>query len=409
MASRTIFDHIAKTAGTSVKEAIATAIGERCELADTGYPHHVAVANAGRRRFIGCHMWFYPGEHLAAGWYYSTVLRDPLDRFLSQYYYHRQLRQHVLNGTIFDPAAVAAIHKSLDEYLLDDSIDVRRSHTNFQAHHFACRICARPDDLNEDQLLDAAMASLEDYDLVGVHGDLQGFIDVYCQDMGVPPVPIPRLNVTQGGKGTGTLPDALKDRLAKSNAVDTALYDWACSRFSLRRQGGVARNRPGSRQTAPEAAELNFGTKEIQIMSVTCQGVQDDLPQLANGECMDIKLGCLAKVSEPDLTVGIAIRNSAGDTVASTNTKLMNAQIAIPEPQEFVVRVGFSALLSAGDYKITVALHKGLTHMDGCYHWLDSAARFRVLPGMNAAGDINASIVIALGPRHSDSYRLRSG
>lgn len=405
MAVRTIFDHIAKTAGTSVKEAIAAAIGERSELVDQGYPHHIAVTNAGQRRFIGCHMWFYPGERLAAGWYYSTVLRDPSDRFLSQYYFHRQHREDVLNATIFDPVAVAAVHQDLDSYLADNSPDVRRSYSNFQAYHFACRMCDRPDDLSERQLLDAAIASLEDYDLVGVHSDIQGFVDAYCQAMGVPNVSAPRLNVTSERKGIDALPNELKNKLFASNTVDIELYHWARSRFFLRHRNGIAISSPGSRQTATEAAELSFGTREIQIVSVTCQGRKDGLPQVTGADRVDARLTCLAKIGEPDLTVGVAIRNSDGNVVASTNTKLMHTHIAISEPQEFTIHIGFSALLAAGDYKITVALHKGITHLDGCYHWLDDAARFRVAPGLNADGDVNASIAIEIREmaRHSTS------
>lgn len=397
MPMRTIFDHVAKTAGTSVKEAIATAIGERGELVDQGYPHHILVTNAGRRRFIGAHMWFYPGERLAADWYYSAVVRDPLDRFLSHYYFYRLHRQHVLSGMTSDPAFVAAaMHRDLDSYLSDSSTDVRRTYTNFQSHHFACRMCDRPDDLNDGQLLDAAIASLEEYDLVGVYSDLQGFVDVYCHDLSVPTVLLPRLNITAERKSVDDLPKALRDKLAASNAVDAALCNWAIFHSSRRRLGGASIRSVGSRQAAPEAAAVSFGTKEIQIVSVTCQRRNGEVPQVASGERVDVLLTCLAKSSEADLTVGIAIRNSEGNIVGATNTKFTNTRISIAEPQEFTIHIGFAAALAAGDYKIAVALHKGLVHFDGCYHWLDDAARFRVGPGLNADGNINASIVIAI-------------
>jgi len=34
--------------------------------------------------------------------------------------------------------------------------------------------------------------------------------------------------------------------------------------------------------------------------------------------------------------------------------------------------------LGIGAYSLTLALHKGLTHHEGCYHWLDNAAFFAV-------------------------------
>jgi hypothetical protein len=34
--------------------------------------------------------------------------------------------------------------------------------------------------------------------------------------------------------------------------------------------------------------------------------------------------------------------------------------------------------LTVGEYHVTLALHKGLSHQDGCFHWLEHAASFVV-------------------------------
>ena len=38
----------------------------------------------------------------------------------------------------------------------------------------------------------------------------------------------------------------------------------------------------------------------------------------------------------------------------------------------------FEAWMPPGEYQVTLALHKGITHLDGCYHWVENATRFSV-------------------------------
>jgi hypothetical protein len=84
--SRLIFDHIPKTAGVSIVTALSDVFGEGGALVPYISPHHIAIASAGPRRFLAGHLWFYPSESLAEGWFYATLLRDPVDRFLSQFF-----------------------------------------------------------------------------------------------------------------------------------------------------------------------------------------------------------------------------------------------------------------------------------------------------------------------------------
>src|SRR5665213_3542489 len=89
---RTIFDHLPKTAGTSVRAALSNALEDSGDLVETPCPHHIALREGSARRYIAAHLWFYPGEMLAHDWYYATVVRDPIDRFVSQYYFYRSHR-----------------------------------------------------------------------------------------------------------------------------------------------------------------------------------------------------------------------------------------------------------------------------------------------------------------------------
>jgi hypothetical protein len=376
---RTIFDHIPKTAGTSVKEAMAAAVGERGELAEEGcYPHHTAVARAGQHRFLASHFWFYAGETLAADWYYSTLLRDPLDRFFSQYYFHRQLCEQVTQGMIIDPVVIAAVHQEMEVYLQNNRPDVKRSYTNSQAFHFASRVCHKPDELDDRQLLDAAIASIEEYDLVGVYTDMQGFIDLYCRDLNLPQQALPQLNVTRHRKTPQDFPPAIIEKLRACNAVDNALYGWAKARFEQHRDKGIIVSTLRRRDTSDIDDALNFGSRDIEILSTTFLGKDGAGSPVAQNDTVEVRFACRATVAEPDLNVGIAVRDSQGNNVCATNSRILGEPIVVSGAQLFSLSVLFDACLAAGDYQVTIVMCKGFSHLEGCYHWLENAVQFSV-------------------------------
>lgn len=394
--NRTVFDHIPKTAGTSIRTLIATALGESGARSDPARPHHVAIACAGSSRFVHGHLWFYPGEQLAPGWYYATLLRDPIDRFLSQYFFHRQLREQVLSGAIRDIVVSAAVHQDLECYLDDAREDIRRSYMNVQACHFAARVCERPHELDAHTLFEAAVASLEDYDLVGTYADLPEFVTVYCRALELPTQNLPRLNVTSDRKHERDLTKFVAKKLRATNGVDYMILDWARRRFVC--QAADSRTASPKRGAGSEETKrgVSFGTREIEILDVEC-GIFDTAPTAPSRKRARLRLLCRSAIVEHDLTMGLGVRNVDGDTVLASNTKILGVPLAISSPRDFLVEAEFTPDFPAGDYQVTVALHKGVTHIEHCYHWIDGAAHFRVGPGRCSDDDPCATnLTIAL-------------
>jgi hypothetical protein len=392
---RTVFDHIPKTAGTSVRAALATALGEPVDVSETTSPHRVAVSLSGERRCIASHLWFYPGETLAPGWYYATLLRDPVDRFLSQYFFYRGHQTEVWRGTMTDPQVVAAVQLDLEQYVADSA--VRRSYTNVQAIHFAWRMCDAPEDLDDVRLLDAAIASLEDYDLVGVFADVPAFLDEYCDALTAPRQTLPWLNVTAGRPHVADVPPFVNEHLRASNTVDTVLHEWAHQRFADRQRPRRANSR--TRAIAPPA---NFGSRQIEILSSHCEGEASGSGVVPKGERVMVRVCCRASVAAAALTAGIAVRDRQGVLVYATNSRLLGIPLTLSGPQTFELSFGLPVPLEVGEYRVTLALHKGLSHLEGCYHWLENAASFVV----REAGSVRSDERLAPAVRYPDQPQL---
>ena len=394
MTLRTIFDHLPKTGGTSIIAALGSATGDSGLLPETIYPHHVALGLAKHRRFLGAHLWFFPGEALAANWFYATLLREPIERFLSQYYFHRGHQEQVRRREISDATVRAAVELGIDTYLATDCPSLRNSFSNFQARHFAARVCDAAPELDETALFDAAVSSLEQYDLVGVFSNLQEFSDRYCNAIAAPRQHLRRLNVTPNRPGAAHLPPALVRQLHECNGVDRALYAWAQQRFTKRPSRISTFFAASWRRLAPPHArnvtshlparakasrlEADFGDRRIEIVAVACNGHQHGAPLVAAGEAVVVTLSCIAAIAVTDVTAGIAIRDDKGALVLGTNSRLLNVPLAVSAPGKFVLTLTLHTALASGVYRVTLALHKGFSHTDGCYHWMDNAATFSI-------------------------------
>lgn len=397
-ALQTIFDHIPKTGGTSITAAIARGLGKHNVVQITSSPHHVVAASLGSRRALCGHLWFYAGELLVSDWLYASLLRDPLDRFLSQYYFHRLHRQQVLDRSVTDPVVVAAVSQdNLESYLLDERPHITYSYSNVQAAHFASRMYERPYELSEAQLLDAAITGLRDYDLVGAYTEIGTFLARYCDFLGVPRQELPRLNVTHGRRFVHETSCDTRRKLVAANRVDLALVNWA-------RCNCLPQPSPATRTAVSGVA--NFGTREIEIRTVECWEIERTEGVIPYSEHVCIRLKCRSSIREDDLTVGIGIHNAAGQEVLGVNSKVLGLEFAVPANSEFVVRIEFNACFPAGDYRISLALVRGYSQLDRCFHWLSGVQGFRVEPRQTSGDDPRLGATFVMVRRDADDGEM---
>lgn len=378
---RVVFDHIQKTAGTSLKEGMAAVLGESGCLPDTSYPHRTAMDLVGERNFLASHLWFYPGESLAEGWWYTSVLRDPIDRFLSHYYYYRGQQDDVYAGKVSDPQVIAAVDMDIEQFVFSDRVDASRMYANMQAMHFAWRVCDSPEQLSEAALLDAAKCACEDYGLIGVYESLDDYWRRFCQILQVQYIPLAQRNVTGRRADDRQLSTRVSKRLRSANAVDTAFHAWCRERFVAQSNVAVHPLQDEARTESPKVGTqhpVDFGSKAIRLLECRAMGKYWRQPTVRQGEPLLVQALCEARCSEPSLTTGIAIFDEHGQNVFGSNSNIEQSQLRARAHEQFLIDIEVDAPLPPGDYRVTLALHKGNSHLDGCYHWRDEASRFHV-------------------------------
>ena len=343
---RTVFDHIPKTAGTSIRTAMGEALGESAQRRERSCPHYLAIRTPGRR-LIASHLWFYPGEPLAHDWFYATTSANP-----SIGSCRSSISIEIVCGRD-DPHVAAAARRPGILHLVRSR--TRRSTGQCAVHPL------RRAHVREPEWLKAADygcrgPSLEEYDLVGTFmmfraSPIATATRWMCRQR------VPHLNVTSRPSQQDTHEPRSHQQAHVRNTVDAALYEWATQRCS----------RPDRRACAHELplGRAEFGNRKIEILSVVCRG-RDAEEAVIQAETTSLSFGVPGAPEEHDLTVGIAIRNEQNEQVFGTNSQVQGRSLSVAVEQSFVVSLTLRLDLPAGRHGITLALHKGRTHHEGC-------------------------------------------
>lgn len=388
---RLFFDHLYKTAGTSLNAAFAELFPGYVRIQENPGSHAEILKNRAPD-FIGGHIKFLPGEKLSQNHYYCSVVRDPIEKFLSTFFYNRQVGSELINKglisdeTLFNRWLLASIRFNINEYVKLPSAHL--SFSNIQAKHFASRITNKPHELNDRELLDAAISSLENYDLVGSQENLQGFISRIAIDFKRQPVLIPLLNVTRADEERKNISQETQKILKDGNRVDYHLIKWISERFCWGGQSKIPRSYGHCRENAHplsikiESSSISqtqdFGSKQIIIKSVNCYGSKSKSIVIDNEDLLVIDIDIEAFKFEENLTIGIAIKDGLNRIIYGTNTNIQSVPLEIKKLGKFRQKIVLENYFYSGAYSVTVALHTGSNHLDTCYHWLDNAAHFGV-------------------------------
>ncbi len=122
----------------------------------------------------------------------------------------------------------------------------------------------------------------------------------------------------------------------------------------------------------------SFGNFLAQIIDIKFEGEKSKGKTIQSGEKVNIDLFVKSNADIPDVTVGILIRNRFGVDIFGTNTYLLGKRISMKKNEIRKISFKIDMNLAPGLYTLTVALHRGKTHNNQCYHWLENALEFEI-------------------------------
>lgn len=403
-----LFDHIPKTGGTAFRTALEEIFGR-----DNVTPHLEGRSEiwaiqrfSGVRLISGHFLSLVPGEDRRFGRFRLTLLRHPVDRAISEYFYWRH---HAGEGGVADKLGEWAQRYDICDFFKAREESEETGAVNFCAKHFASRISRNLGD--KRRTLSLAMKSLKGYDFVGIFEHLRDSVDVFCWQFRLPPVDdFPRVNVTSSRVRIADLDNRTLDRLVAMNDLDMQLYDCAVEMFETKKRKMIrellaarsAKIKPEGRgmfawgkadETNGEGAASedpspsprllrrheSFGTKEIEIVAAQVIGSQSGTNEVAPGEQLALCISITAHKAVADLTVGFDVSDGFGEVVFGTNTYLRGAVKAVRAGCDYDIVFRFNANLNRGRYSIGAALHTGANHTDRCFHWVDDVTTFDVV------------------------------
>jgi hypothetical protein len=227
---RVIFLHIGKTAGST----LATILHRHYppEVMFSLYPevYHDKLEKltslpAERRaaiRLLKGHLPFGVHQHLPAPTTYITMLRNPIDRVMSHYFFVRRIPQHYLHqqGSTLDIEEY--VSSGLSWELDNGQLRVVTGHT----HDIEIGGCTRA-------LLDEAKHNLiQHFSVVGLSERFDESALLTKRRLGWSGFPVYRKkNVTEGRPAADRLTKRELDAIRKHNELDDELHAWVSARF----------------------------------------------------------------------------------------------------------------------------------------------------------------------------------
>ena len=122
----------------------------------------------------------------------------------------------------------------------------------------------------------------------------------------------------------------------------------------------------------------SFGTFDVKIknISINCENRFND--NFQSGDLVEVKIELFSKIDLEDLTIGIHIRDKFGQNIYGTKTFFQEKKISVKKERNYICTYFIKLNMGAGMYTLGAAVHRIDTHIDSCYHWIDSAIKFSI-------------------------------
>lgn len=362
-----LFDHLPKTGGTALRTVFEEMFGpENVSPHIEGRSEIWAIQKYARFRMISGHfLSLLPGDDRSGGRVRLTMLRHPIDRAVSEYFYWRH---HSFEGVDDRLAKWAQEYDICTFYRMRENSN-ETSVTNFYTKHFSTRLSREM--LDAASVISLAKRSLSRYGFIGIYEYMHDSMDIFCWQFRLPPVKkIPRVNVTAFRVGVDDLDKETLSRLKEMNDLDIQIYDFALQLFeekkrrmfqellrknSIRERRRLARKlgkSPGQAGVRMRGAKLMFH-KPVRLIRRAVAGLADsvrrlsDRPRIENN--VEEAIGAhLRNASPNEQTNGLAVRRkfeSFGErTIEIMDVRIIGAHsgtssVAPGEPVSLSIRI----------------------------------------------------------------------
>lgn len=223
-AERLIFDHVPKCAGSSVIHSLKRVYSPSVTYGLDGVHYNESIEKFKsfapeeqlKYKFIYGHNSNQIVEEFAEDRKLVTVLREPIDRMISHYYYVKSLKSHFLHKELIERRISLAdyCHSGLSNEL-----------ENQYTQHFS-KMSLEEIYNNPSAAVDLAFKNLlEQYDVIGFQSNLQGFLNAVSQLLSVPTslFQVEKVNVTS--KKPKKIDESAIEAIRQKNELDILLYD----------------------------------------------------------------------------------------------------------------------------------------------------------------------------------------
>ncbi|MEO5561406.1 MAG: Wzt carbohydrate-binding domain-containing protein [Dokdonella sp.] len=380
-----LFLHLPKTAGTALRNLFARHLGEDQVSKNLNMRLEEALGRYSDFRAICGHLHAEQGQTLPRERVSITVLRDPIDRFLSYFYFRKfDAQNHAVDRRVLS----LDIDQYIDELADGDLVDL-----NLQTALLYPLGTQSLTILSWPERVAAAQVALDDIDFVGIHSEIDDFVSMIAARMGwAGDKALDRVNVTSRRVAPDQLAPASRRKLDELLQYDRLVYEHAVERFRrLRRASilasGVRRNvRPAmgtqngaDRQQSSRgvSAPREFGDRRLEIASVRVSGEMSGASLAMIGEQIMIYIEFVAHEAADKVTAGFLIRDERGLPVFGTTTHLLGDTHHVA-PGRYCFCFAFVNRMEGGAYTVDAMLIRNNSYLEGCHHWKDNAASFDV-------------------------------
>ena len=407
--SRLLFDHIPKTAGMTLHALLIEKLGDsKCSPILNG-TYASMRAEFDQYRCVSGHIQYEPMANLSDVWAF-TLLRSPIDRLISEYYF---LRSEVAPQG--NPIGERARQRDLAGFVELDEPWVLPSISNVMVAHLSVLKWDGVSDLSPSRQLQCAKDALAEFELVGLTERFPESVDALFARLCLgPPTSIPRVNANARRPVLADVPAATLKRLAGINELDLELYAFAQQIYDrqrrrtwfdtpethrgIRAEVPTGNSQPPNKSAAPRSPGA-FGNGAAEILAVEVHGSIILGATLLAGEIAIVRVIFRAHADLDDIAVGIRIADARGRLVFGTNTWLLGKRLSVKSGDQAHVDFRFAVALGIGDYAVGAALHSSTTRIQDYYHWIGEATRFQVAGniGWHFEGGVKLNPTVAIG------------